>query len=70
MADYFTRTIIVERGTIPHQCAIDSGMILIHTDHDMLTYHAEDNIAWQEYRAYTEANKAKIRKEEQARYKY
>ena len=70
MADYFTRFIIVERDTIPHKCAIDSGMRFESSDRDMLKYVADFTYIWLEYLAYTTANKRAIDKEINDRYRY
>jgi len=71
MAEFFTRFIIVERGTLPHQYAIDSGMRYepIPDERDMLKYVADDTTVWLEYLAYTKANKQKIDKEINDRYR-
>lgn len=66
----FSWYIVVESGTIEHTCAIDSGMILIKTDRDMLTYSTTDKEIWIEFEKYRKANNKAILKEQNDRYKY
>ena len=62
----------VERNTITHQCAIDSGMIYIPrvNDRDILLYRTEDKMIWVEFTKFRDANNRAITKEHNKRYQY
>lgn len=71
MVEFFTRAVIVEKGTVLHLCAIDSGMRYesVEDERDMLKYVADNTDIWLEYLAFVKANRKAIDKEVNDRYR-
>jgi len=61
----------IERYTVKHQCAIDSGKHIVRSNRDYDTFSDKgDTALWAEFLKYTRANKKAITKEENDRYRY
>jgi hypothetical protein len=69
--DPIASVITLERFTIRHRCAVDSGMHIIKTERDMDTFSDKgDWSLWVEFKKYEKANQKAIAKEENDRYRY
>jgi|SRR5215216_5538560 len=65
------RHVEIERGTIRHMCAVDSGMHIISTVNDYDTFSdMADLELFAEYIRYCNANSKAIAKEESKQYRY
>lgn len=69
MTPKFSWYLEIERGTLKHTIAIDSGMTLLKEDRDMLTYGTTDKAIWIEFQEDCKANHGAIMREFNDRYR-